>query len=120
MWVLYGYGRLGCFPLPVPVGKVDHQCYSPYMGGRARVWQGRAVVSVQVEGTTNTPETVRANQVVATTAHTHTSTPRERERADWGTWGPWKIGPWNDGFLVRLLHSALCAPQPSPPVQGSS
>lgn len=121
MWVLYGYGRLGCFPsLPVPVGKVDHQCYNPYMGGRDSDRQGRTIVSAQVEGTINVTASGNDDQVVSTTAHTHMHTHHRGEEQDWGTRGPGQIGPWNDGFLVRLLHSALCAPQPSPPVQGSS
>lgn len=95
MWVLYGYGRLGCFPsLPVPVGKVDHQCYNPYMGGRARDWQGRTVVSVQVEGTINVTASGGGDQVVSTTAHTHMHTHQQRERARLGykgTWADWTL-----------------------------
>lgn len=120
MWVLYGYGRLGCFPLPVPVGRVDHQCYSPYMGGRARVWQGRAVVSGQVEGTISRPSDRRLNQVAATTAHTHMHTLREGKsrfgvQGDLGRLDLGMTDFWSVCYTVHCAHHShrpLCRAHP--------
>lgn len=139
MWVMYGMGMgmgdLGVFlSLPVPHARSHGQ--GRYLGHteRERVrgsgrWagpgsdRGSLDVPSQVEGTraiNGACSQRRGNGYRAAQAHA-------QAEQDWGTWGPGRTGPWNDGFLVRLLHSALCAPtqpskpsRPSPPVQGSS
>lgn len=121
MWVLYGYGLLGCFPLSARArGQVDHHRCSPYMGGRARVWQGRAVVSRQVEGTTGVA-TRNGGRPCSSYHGAHAHAPRKRGQEQIGVQGD--LGRLDLGMtdFWSVCYTVHCAHhRPSPPVQGSS